>query len=309
MMGFSTNPYVTYHDRNSKEFIKLNKGVMIDFEASEQFEVRPSNEDAFAECMDRTSKLYAYYGYLRQFPTTMTVALYGTVTLGNHANLIETCNRIRLDAVLKNVNMTWGDKSFTDVTHHEIQDMTIARGKVTGGVRGILYDTGKDLFLKRWRSIMMYHHALLLFTDAAKRAVKTHVTTYEHYNPDTVETAYDGPTILSIIFQTIRLNVRVNVFNKIGTMTDVTLASYDDNVVEWITKMEMNQININLRIPGAYENDQFLTDIYSGALLEKCKTFTNEIQYQKHKWLLGALPNSGHINTTNSMIQIYSNII
>ena len=61
-----------------------------------------------AECMDRTSKLYAYYGYLRQFSTTVTVVPDDTATLGDHSNLIETWNRIRLDTLLNNVNMTWG---------------------------------------------------------------------------------------------------------------------------------------------------------------------------------------------------------
>ena len=70
----------------------------------------PSNVDAFAECMDRTSKLYYYYGYLRQFPTTTTIAPDGMFTLGNHANFIETWNRIGLDTVLNNANMTWGGK-------------------------------------------------------------------------------------------------------------------------------------------------------------------------------------------------------
>ena len=89
-MAFTTNPYVTYHDGNSKEFIQLNKGAIIDFKYYEKSDLTPSNADSFLECMDRTSKIYAYYGYLRQFPTTMTVASDGTVTLGNHANLIET---------------------------------------------------------------------------------------------------------------------------------------------------------------------------------------------------------------------------
>ena len=50
-------------------------------------------------------------------------------------------------------------------------------------------------------------------------------------------------------------------------------------------------------------------EFYAGALLEKCKTFTNEIQSQKQKWLLGTHPNLGRINTTNFIIHIYSNLI
>ena len=98
------------------EFIQLNKGAMIDFKSSEQFDLTPRNADAFSECMDRTSKLYTYYCYLHQFTITSTASPDGTVTFGNHANFIETCNRIGLYTVLKNVNMKRGNKSFTDVT-------------------------------------------------------------------------------------------------------------------------------------------------------------------------------------------------
>ena len=73
--------------------------------------------------------------------------------------------------------------------------------------------------------------------------------------------------------------------------------------------MFMKRINIELKIPGAYDDDQLLMDMYAGSLLAKWKTFTNEIQSQKQKWLLGTLPNSGRINTTNSIIQLYFNLI
>ena len=79
---------------------------MINFKSYEQFDHTPNNVGAFAECMDRTSKLYSCYGYLRQFPTNVIVVPDGTVTRVNHANLIETWNRIRLNTVLNNVNMT-----------------------------------------------------------------------------------------------------------------------------------------------------------------------------------------------------------
>ena len=168
---------------------------------------------------------------------TVTVAPVGTITLGDHENLIETWNRIRLYTVPRNANMTWGDKSFTDVNPRVIQDMTTARGEITGGVCGTLNDTGKAFFLKRWRSTMIDHHALLFLTNAVKLSIKTHVAIYVNYNPDTGKTAYNGTTILSIIFQMMRSNVQVNVFNKIGTMKDATLASYNNNINEWINKM------------------------------------------------------------------------
>ena len=205
--------------------------------------------------------------------------------------------------------MTRGKTLFTDVTPHEIQYMTTDPGEVTGGFCGTLKNTGKYFFLKHWRSTVMARHDLLLLTDAEKIAIKIHVTNYEHYNPDAGKTAYDVPTIMSIIFQTMRPNARFNVFNDFGTVKDVTMASCNNNVVDWISRMKMKRINIKLKIPGAYNDDKFLMDVYVGALLAKCKTFTNELQSQRRKWLIGTLPNSGRIDTTKSMIQIYSNLI
>ena len=51
-------------------------------------------------------------------------------------------------------------------------------------------------------------------------------------------------------------------------MKDVTLSSYNNNVVEWISNMEMKCINIELNIPGDYNDVQLLMDVYAAALLE-----------------------------------------
>ena len=89
-MVFTKNPYVNYHDGNSKEFIRLNKGAMIDFKSTGLFILKPSNAGKFAECIEKVSKSYAYYGMIHRSPTTFLPDPGGTYTLGNHANLLET---------------------------------------------------------------------------------------------------------------------------------------------------------------------------------------------------------------------------
>ena len=108
--------------------------------------------------MDKISKSYAYYGMIHRSPTTFLPDAAGTYILGDHANLLENWNQIGLDVVLNNANMTWGDKTFTNVTPHEIQEMTTDCGEVTAGDRGTINDEGKALFLNRWRSTMLAHH-------------------------------------------------------------------------------------------------------------------------------------------------------
>ena len=173
--------------------------------------------------------------------------------------------------------------------------MTADQGEVTAGIRGTLNDEGKVLFLNLWRSAILAHHCLAHLTKGGRRTIKTHVDSYEYFNTITGETAYDGPIVLALILRTMRPNVHVNVFREIASMKDVTLASCNNNVVEWISQMEMKCINIELKIPGAYDDNQFLMEIYQGALEAKCKIFTTEVQYMNQKWLLGTLPNPGRI--------------
>ena len=184
-MVFTKNIYVNYHDRNSKEFIRLNKGAMIDFKSTEQFDLKPSNTDNFAECINKVSKSYAYYGMILSFPMTFLPDAGGTYTLVDHANLLETWNQIGLDVVLNNDNMTWGDKTFTDVIPHEIQDTTADRGEFTAGVCGTLNDKGKALFLNHWRSAMLAHHCLDHLTEGGQITIKTYVNSYEYFNDTT----------------------------------------------------------------------------------------------------------------------------
>ena len=178
-MVFTKNPYVNYHDRNSKEFIQLNKGAMIDFKSTGLFDLKPSNADNFPECIDKVSNSYAYYGMICRFPTTILPDPGRTYTLGNHANLLETWNQIGLDVVLNNANIIWGDRTFTDITLHEIQNMTADQGEVTVGVCGTLIDKGKAPFLNRWRSVMLTRHFLSHLTKGGRQTIKTRFNSYE----------------------------------------------------------------------------------------------------------------------------------
>ena len=70
----------------------------------------------------------------------------------------------------------------------------------------------------------------------------------------------------------------------------------------------MKRINIELKIPEAFEDNQFLRDVYQVALKAKCKTFIAELQSMKQKWLLRTLLNPGCIDTTHAVTQLYSNL-
>ena len=156
---------------------------------------------------------------------------------------------------------------------------------------------------------MLAHHCLAHLTEGGQITIKTYVNSYEYFNDTTGQTAYDGPTVLALIIRTMRPNVRVIVFRKIASMKDFTLESCNKNVVEWISQMEIKRINIEFKISGTYDDNQFLMGIYQGALDSKCNTLTTEVQSMKQKWLLGTLLNPVLIGTTHAVTKLYSNLV
>ena len=50
-------------------------------------------------------------------------------------------------------------------------------------------------------------------------------------------------------------------------------------------EFEFQQIEVKL--PGAYHQDQYIIDVFDGALTAKCKTFLSEVSSMKLKWARG----------------------
>ena len=311
MALFSTNPYSSYHASNSKEFIELNKAALIHFKPDKQFDLLPSSADAFAAALEASSKRFSYHGALKRIPTTCTVAAAdkgGAITFGNQKDLLESWNQISLETILKNANQTWGDKTWTNVIPHAIEDLSAARGELTAGVRGTLNDEGKKIFLLRWRSTMMAHHCIQLLTPEAQGLMKIYQSQFEWFHDGSGETIQDGLTLATLILQKMRPNVKINVFNEIMKIKQLKLDQFGNNVTTWLTKMEEKRINIELKVPGSYHDDQYIMDIFQGALEAKCKAFCAEVQSMKQKWLLGNADNWTKDNIVSTLIQYFTNM-
>ena len=108
--------------------------------------------------------------------------------------------------------------------------------------------------------------------------MKIYQSQYEWLHDGSGETIQDGLTLATIILQKMRPNVRINVFNEILKIKQLKLDQYGNNVTTWLTKMEEKYINIELKVPGSYNDDQYILDIFQGALEAKCKAFCTEVQ-------------------------------
>ena len=308
-MSFTTNPYASYHAPNSKEFIALNRSALIDYKPEQQFELLPGNADAFANQLEAISKQFSYNGLVKRVPLSKIVEADGTITFGDNKSILESWNQISLEAVLQNANETWGDRTWNDVVPHEIQDLSNARGEVENGVRGDLNAQGKLVFIKRWRSRMLATHALKSLTPEAVKSLQTNQGVYEWYHPISGETAEDGLTVMAIILQKMRPNVKINVFNEISKIKRLDLSAHGGNITAWSSAMEAKRATIELKIPGAYDDDQFMMDILQGALQAKCKTFVSQVQSMKQRWLLGNPDNLTKDTLVSNLVQYYSNMV
>ena len=73
--------------------------------------------------------------------------------------------------------------------------------------------------------------------------------------------------------------------------------------------MEFKRATIALKIPGAYDDDQFMMDIFQGVLQAKCKTFVSQVQLMKQRWLLRNSDNLTKDILVSHLVQYYSNMV
>jgi len=152
----------------------------------------------------------------------------------------------------------------------QIIALSQAHGEVTGGR---LNDLGKKLFMWHKRMAWLGHHCLTLLTIEVRAMIMVRKQMmYTWYDPESGETIKDGLIILFLILQKIRPNVRINVFNEISKLKELKPKQFNFNIVQWLSELKAKRLSIELKIPGAYHNNQFIMDIFVGVQETPCKS-------------------------------------
>ena len=148
------NPHATFTPTGTKEYQENVKSAVLLWKPQKLHGLNPEDSDDFVKEVTRTSKEFAYHGLLKRVPTTKTTAPDGTVTFGDHKNILTTYEAISDTVIQSNATECWGNKSWSRTDDKQIVALTAARGEMTPNGRNFT-DTGKQLMVNRYRMMIL----------------------------------------------------------------------------------------------------------------------------------------------------------
>ena len=307
----STNPYLQWHDTNSREHMSLRTAAISNFEPDKIFNLTPTQADDFVNALEEYGQIFGYNGSVARVPTECDInaADPNDITFREKVDILTTWQVITDETVQKCATMLWGDKQWIHTANgnKEIQQPSFARGEVTQGGHN-LTTPGKALILKRFHSTILASQVMKMIGPDGRKALKVHRHDYEWVNPDTGELIHDGLTILHLVLKKLRPNVKISVFKEIEKMTKIHPGDFKFDITQWDVAMEHGFINISLKLSGSYPDHQFINDYFKAALDVPVKSFNSELSSMRNRWLLGmdATLTKEHIQFT--VTQLYTNL-
>ena len=294
-MNFTQNPYCQFHPLTSKEGMLLYRSATDNWSSplNEQdlINLRPEDAQKFVDTLSGEAKKFGYELLLKRVPLTKVTEADGTITFGEHTDILKTWNKVTPAIAQKNATETWGDKSWTETDNKEIGELAEARLEVIAGSTAIgdptLNRLGKALFKKRQCSKCLAHHCLGLLSKKTKASIMLHEKEFEWFDTDSGESGYDGLTILLFILQRLRPNYIVDVFKELEKIKKISLADYKGNLCEWLDAMDEKKTIISLKDRDAYTDRAYTKDLLDGMLEAKCTSFKTEILRMKMRWMNG----------------------
>ena len=155
---------------------------------------------------------------------------------------------------------------------------------------------------------MLAHQIFASIDKDSQDAIRVDKAKYEWYDDVSGECIYNGMMVLHLALQCVRPSVRLNVFNEIQRIKKILPKDHGYDIAKWCISMEKARTLIELKLPRAYHDDQFIMDIFDGALTAKVKTFVTEVSSMKLRWARGNSHGWTRKDIVYEISSLYTNI-
>ena len=118
---------------------------------------------------------------------------------------------------------------------------------------------------------------------------------------------HEGLVLLQIVLSKLRPDVRVNAINEIKKIQGIKPNNFGNNVSLWLLELDRRRNIVEVKAPGCYPINQYLMDIFKGALEVPSKTFNAQVSSKKQDWLLGEDPGKFSKDYVMSLLTKYHN--
>ncbi len=109
----STNPYLQWHDTNSREHMSLRTAAINNFEPDKTFNLTPTQADDFVNALVEYGQIYDYNGSVARVPTECNINATdpNDIAFREKVNILTTWQVITDETVQKCPTMLWGNKN------------------------------------------------------------------------------------------------------------------------------------------------------------------------------------------------------
>ena len=290
---YSTNPNLQFHPPGSKEDIELNKGAITNFQPTNQYELKTENAFKYSSELKQLAIEFGYHGTITKVATTGTVdepaegeeADPASITLGDFKNLLTSWNDITPEAIQRNATVTWGDKTWTETRNKETVPFSAERGELTNA--GRLKIEGKQKFMARRKLVWLAHHALSMIVPADRPMINVNDRLFLWSDPESGDIIKDGLTVLYLIFNKLRPNVRIDVYAELKVLKEKTHPKdFGYDMIKWLSTMQRKRNELNEKLPDAYSLQDWINDVLTVAQDVPNRKYAGKIDQIKQEWNL-----------------------
>ena len=290
---FSTNPNLQFHAPGSKEDIELNKGAITNFKPANQYALKTENAFNYASDLKQLAIEFGYHGTITKVATVGTVNEPdegeeidpASLTLGDFKNLLTSWNDITPEAIQNNATVTWGDKTWTETREKEIVPFSHERGELANA--GRLTNEGKQKFMTRRKLVWLAHHAISMIVPEDRPMINVNDRLFLWSDPMSGDIVKDGLTVLYLVFNKLRPNVRVDVYAELKVLKEKTHPTdFKYDMIKWLSTMQRKRNELNEKLSNAYSLHDWLNDVLTIAQEVPNKKYAAKVDQIKQEWNL-----------------------
>ena len=293
------NRFRSYFDPETNEGIKLYNSAFNDFKCpltkEELISLDPKNAQPFIAVVKRLARQYGYDYMVQNLPTTrvetpgLAEGDVPTFTYGGQVNMIEEYSAENIVRARKFATLVWGDDSFEERPVQQIRDLTNARSEVSNHNPPRLLELGKEKMRDRMHSKMMAHQLLECLTPQARISIELQKSIYTWTSPDGRDEEMDGLTILAIIMSRVKPHFKVDMFNELKRVKEITLKQHKNNLVSFFDEVSTKKVLIDQKDPSAYKDEAFVRDLLDQLKSAPIETFRLQYDQIETNWLMGKI--------------------
>ena len=297
----SLNRYRDFIDTSTKEGIVLYDNAITNFtsplEAGNGIKLVPKDGPRLIETLNKLANTFGYDYMMKNVPTRRVVTTTAadtpgdpdvvTISYADRINLLENYSADNVTHCKKNASLIWGDKTFTVQNLKTLRALTNADGEITAHDPPRLQAPGKLLMRERMQSKIMAHQAMEILDSSAKTSIRLQKSHYTWSSADGRDVEADGPTVVALIMSRVNPHYKIDMFEEIKQLKQITLSSCSNDVTAFLDKIKAKKLLIDQKDATAYTEDAFVRDLFGQFKSAPVEEFSLKYKRLETLWLVG----------------------